>query len=281
MLFTITPEEKQILDGIQLPICPKILINIVTESKKDDPNMYLISQWISEDIGIASAVLKIINSPIYARSVNIDSISQAVMLLGFHRVLALVKTVALKASIPCKNDLSSFWQLSTEIAQSALNICHFLEKSKYGDTAYMLGLFHMAGIPVLLDKFDQYTPMFKDHKTTGLLALSQQEHALFGTTHTTLSSIIAQQWGIKSAQYSTIYYTYDCEGIFDSSELNEESLTLLSVIKIARKCIFMRHNIEHEAEWNHVKDSIETFLKMDESDIDELIDQAEQYFDNN
>ena len=281
MPFTLTPEEKKILDGIQLPICPKILVNIVTESKKDEPNMYLISQWISEDIGIASAVLKIINSPVYARSANIDSIAQAVMLLGFSRVLSLVKTVALKTSIPAKNDLSSFWKLSTEIAQTALNICHFLEKPEYGDTAYMLGLFHMAGIAVLLDKFDNYSAIYQNHKTTGLLEVSIQEQKLFGTTHTTLSSFIARQWGINSAQYTAVYYIYDCEGIFDSSELNEESLTLLSVLKIARKCIFMRHNIEHEAEWNNVKDSIEKFLQIDESDIDELIDQAEQHFDNN
>ncbi|MCJ8311854.1 MAG: HDOD domain-containing protein [Saccharospirillaceae bacterium] len=279
MPFTTTAEEKVILEGIQLPICPKTLINILTEAKKTDPNMYLISQWISKDIGIASAVLQIINSPVYARSVSIDSITQAVMLLGFNRVLTLVKVVALKTALPAKIDLTSFWQLSTEIAQAALNICHFLEKPKYGETAYMLGLFHMAGIPVLLDRFTDYAQIYQNHKKSGLLDLSLREQTLFGTTHTTLSSLIAQQWGISDPQCTTIYYTYHCEGIFDNSELNEESLVLLSVIKIARKCIFMRHNIEHATEWSLVKDCIETFLHMDESDINELIDQAEQQFE--
>jgi len=102
MPITITPNEKALLKDIKLPVCPQILINIAKEAKKDDPNMYLISQWISEDIGIASAVLTVVNSPAFSRGSPVESIQNAVMLLGFNRVFPIVKSVALQASISTK-----------------------------------------------------------------------------------------------------------------------------------------------------------------------------------
>ena len=140
----------------------------------------------------------------------------------------------------------------------------------------MLGLFHMAGIPILLEHHDDYFEIFNQHPTSGWVSIMENEREKYGTTHTTLSAFIANKWGLSAAQYESIYYIFDCDGIFDSTELNQESLYLLSALKIARQCVFRKNNIENHTEWAGVIESLETFLKMDESDIEEIIDQAEQ-----
>ncbi|BCE00996.1 HDOD domain-containing protein [Marinicellulosiphila megalodicopiae] len=279
MPITITTSEQILLSKMHLPVRPKILVNIITEAKKNEPNMYLISQWISEDVGVASAVLKIVNSPLFARQTNIISIQQAVMLLGFNRVFSIVKTVALKGTFTNTHKLSTFWQLSAQIAHTAINIAHFLDKPEYGDSAYVLGLFHMSGVPTLYENFEGYQNTFEIHQCQGWDAVAKQERSLYQTSHTTLSAFIAQQWDLTPSQVEAIFYVFDCDGIFESDELSQEALTIFTILKIARRCVFQHCNIENESEWSAIKEGIESFLQIDETDLEELIFQTEHQFD--
>ena len=54
----------EVLKGYNIPPQPKIMIEVMNESAKPEPSLVLIADTISGDVGLASAVLKTINSPL-------------------------------------------------------------------------------------------------------------------------------------------------------------------------------------------------------------------------
>ena len=69
-------------------------------------------------MGIAAAVLQVVNSAAYRRAKEIDSIQQAVMTLGFRRVFPIVKAVALKSALKSDYDLNEFWRYNEWVASA-------------------------------------------------------------------------------------------------------------------------------------------------------------------
>ena len=82
--MTDLPEKtaEEILGSIKIPPQPEILIKVERELEKDEPSLAFFSDTISSDVGLSSAVLRIINSPFYGLRSEINSVHHAISLLG-------------------------------------------------------------------------------------------------------------------------------------------------------------------------------------------------------
>jgi HD-like signal output (HDOD) protein len=189
MSINFTVAEKATLSKVTIPPRPQALLDISTEAKKPEPNVSVIAKTISSDISISSAVLQVVNSAAFSRGREITSIQQAVMTLGFKRVLPLVKSVALKSSMAQSAQLDSFWQQASLIATACSKVAKALNKAKLVDHVYMLGLFHNAGIPIMLLEFPNYGELLKQANDLGWQKLTELECEKFGTSHTTISTM--------------------------------------------------------------------------------------------
>jgi len=273
MSISITPEEKIILQKVKIPPRPEILLKITAEANKQEPNVDKIAGAIAEDVSISGAVLQIVNSAAFRRAAEIKSIQQAVMMLGLKRIFPIVKTVALKSAMPDIPILHDFWEAASQTAQLASIIAKNLNKSQLADHAYMLGLFQMAGIPVMLQAFDDYQALMLQADKCGWHVVSVQESKVYNTSHATIGAALAHQWKLPKVLVEVIYYMYDLEGIFDSGELEPLALDLLAVIKLARHANRVKEQIA-DPEWDVVQDEVSTFLEMDDVELAELVEQA-------
>ena len=136
MAISVTSQEKEILSNVSIPPRPQALLKIAQEAKKTEPNVKFIAETISEDAAIAAAVLQVVNSAAFARINKINSIQQAVMILGIKRIFPLVKAVALKSALPANNNLREFWQSSSLVASACMLFCQALNKPELTDNAY-------------------------------------------------------------------------------------------------------------------------------------------------
>ena len=275
MALSFTTAEERLLNHIQLPVQPKLLLKIAEEAKKLDPNMNDISSWISEDVSMAAAVLRVVNSPLFARGAKVNSIAQAVMLLGFNRVFPIVKSVALQGAIHTKIDLTDFWQLCNEMAYTCVCTCVELDRSELIDSAYMLGLFHMAGMPVLLKNYPEYQKIISRLDKLSGRDLLKFENEIVKSSHTSVGAYIAKSWGLDSELYEDIYYMLDCEGIFESNELSKNSLDHICILKIARYIVLKKHGLAYKSEWFAIKEGIEHYMNIDATDLGITIHQIE------
>lgn len=107
-------------------------------------------------------MLRAANSPAFGLRQKVNSISQAVMLLGLNNAISLITGLSLKMVMSGKGKikLDRFWDTATDTAL----ICSILArhfKIMAADKAHMLGLFHDCGIPLLMQKFSNYAEILR------------------------------------------------------------------------------------------------------------------------
>ena len=66
MARELTEEQiHTILQGIKIPPQPQILVDLQMEQVMPDPDISRIAKLISQDVGLAGTILKVVNSPFY------------------------------------------------------------------------------------------------------------------------------------------------------------------------------------------------------------------------
>ncbi|QPB83305.1 HDOD domain-containing protein [Pseudoalteromonas rubra] len=272
MAISLTQQEKLILKTVNIPPRPQALLQFSEEAKLPEPNITKISEILQSDVAISAAILQVVNSAAFRRSREIDSIEQAVMILGLKRLIPLVKAVALKSSVDLPAALSDFWETQSDIGQHASLICNRLNRPALANHAYMLGLFHGVGIPILCQHFDDYQNVLDKAQTDGWTEASQFEFAQYHTSHGTIGALLAQQWRLPKIVINVIYYQHDVDGILTSGELDNIGNDLLSILKIARHKSYLATTpvSEQNPEWQVIKDDVMDYLDISDEELDEL-----------
>jgi HD-like signal output (HDOD) protein len=269
MTIEITVAEKAILRDVTIPPRPEALLKISSEGKKEQPDMSIISQAISEDVGISSSVLQIVNSAAFRRVNKIQSIKQAVMTLGIKRLLPLIKSVALKSSMGESERLASFWDHASKIATVASFAAELLQKPALKDHAYMLGLFHNAGVPIMMLKYADYNEVLTLANTNGWNNVADLERQKYQTTHTVVGALLGQKWNLPAVMNDVIYYQFDVEDLYESGELSKTGLDLLSLLKLSRYVVdYAKTGHTENTEWAQVEDAILNHFNLSEEDIE-------------
>lgn len=275
MAIHITAVEKKILQSVTIPPRPEALLTVAAEAKKPEPAIPVIAKAINSDIGISSAILQVVNSAAFRRSREVNSIDQAVMILGLKRIIPLVKAVALKASMAQSERLSAFWARASSVATASVEVAKLLNKPALADHAYMLGLFHDAGIAIMFQHFDSYGDFMENAEREGWDNYLEEEKQLFETSHSTIGAILAQQWKLPKLMIEVIYYLYDVDGLYTSGELNEVGLDLMSILKIARSVTHYTEFHEYNSqEWMNVRDALQDYLDLSDEALDDIRDKA-------
>ena len=70
------------LKNISVPPCPEIVVELLGESQREDIDFIRISRLITGDVALAAAVMKSANSPFFALRRKVQSVQQAVAVLG-------------------------------------------------------------------------------------------------------------------------------------------------------------------------------------------------------
>jgi HD-like signal output (HDOD) protein len=93
---TLDRNADQIVGEIGIPPCPAILTKLLRETRAEEPDFRRVGQFIGGDVALASAVLKIANSPFYGARTKAASVQQALVLLGLGTVTQLVTGLLLR-----------------------------------------------------------------------------------------------------------------------------------------------------------------------------------------
>ncbi|ESP93780.1 MULTISPECIES: HDOD domain-containing protein [Pseudoalteromonas] len=278
MAISLTQQEKQILRSISIPPRPEALVEFSEETKSAEPNISKITQILQSDIAISAAILQVVNSAAFRRSKEIESLEQAIMILGLKRLIPLVKAVAVKATVDTPAALDNFWSEQSDIAQLCSTLCQSLNKPALANHAYMLGLFHTVGIPLLCVHFEDYNEVLEVAKSDGWTKATEFEFNKYNTSHATIGALLAQQWKLPKPMINVIYYQHDANGIYRSGELEGIALELLSILKLARHGNFIFKNtasIEQDPEWHAISDEVLDFINLSEDELDELYSSLE------
>jgi HD-like signal output (HDOD) protein len=241
---------EKILGSISLPSCPAILMSIMAESRKDEPDFNKIADLVSSDAGVSASVLKLVNSPAFRRSTNIGSIRQAMAILGLKKVMLAVNAMFLRNSVTAthpaaKAFLETFWEKSCHTAASAMKLAKLFPGVSEED-AYTLGLFHDSGIPVLMQRFPELAldeaPYEADWET-----VHRKEETRFGTNHAIVGHLLARNWGLPVHICQTILHHHDI-GVFTDEDhpATAEVRNFIAVLLLAEHLVGIFMNMDRK-----------------------------------
>ncbi len=274
MALAIDTSDRSILERFSLPPRPRVLMAINDELKKKNPSFPAIAQLIAEDVGIASAALKIVNSPAFRRHKPVGSIDQALNLLGLQRILAIANAVSVRQSIKSNINLEDFWEFGSAVASVGILVAQQCQMASLADDAYTIGLFHDACGPVLMTQSPSYHQFFLAGNAEGWVTQIVEEKMKYDTTHTALGAFMAQDWCLPERTVWAIYHLHLAHKVLTDGE-RDSAQDLLAITKIAREIARIERSQQPDnPEWLHAKPAVLDYLGLDDDDYEELRDEV-------
>lgn len=270
------PEENlpEFLSGSFIPSPPEIMNRILEAT----PDLSLIALLICSDMGLSASVLKTINSPFYGLRNKIVSIQQAVALLGLDRVINIVNAQLLLTELKSgeyAENLDDFWNLSGCIAETCVVVGNTLEFN-LTDEIYVLGLFHNAGVPLMLKRFPDYMKTLKTAYQQAEKRITDIENEKYQTNHAVVGYLIAKSWQLP-IQIREVIRDHHNHDRLTSGLLREESDAnmMMVILKIAEHLSGGYRELgkqQHDHEWAIIKPSLLEYLGFSEPDFEGLED---------
>ncbi|WP_370980820.1 HDOD domain-containing protein [Agaribacterium sp. ZY112] len=268
------------LQGISIPPQPQILVDLQMEQLDPNCNINNIAKLISQDVGLSGAILKIVNSPFYNLSNTITSILQAVNLLGVNSVINLVNAHSIKGALSDDDiiSLGRFWDNAMEIAQTSTVIAKQIGFSHI-DEAYTLGLFHNAGVPLLMSRVDNYSEVIQQSYACGYRRITETENELIKTNHAVVGYYIGKSWNLPRYLCEAIHEHHNVLKILQDDEADNIKKTLISILKIAEHCcgsarVLGQQNLDHE--WNRIEEAVLLYCGLSEYEFGSLQQQIQE-----
>lgn len=206
-------QAQKIVKKVELPAQPTVVLEINKEMAAESPNFKKIAELVSQDASLTAKVINVINSPFFGVARKVDSIPQALTLMGVQNFFKIILTTALREAISGGGSSEIFWHHSIKTAIAAEHIA----KSMGGtllidgitpDMAYLAGLFHDCATPILAKRsadYLKYVQYFISHKNN----ISQAEEKLISSDHCVIGHLMAKSWSVSDGVCKAILYHHE------------------------------------------------------------------------
>ncbi len=229
--------------GVKIPPQPRVLLELQKLLASADYDMRAVAKVISQDPGIVSLLFKATRSPAFARARSAKTIDQIVMVVGIKQVFSLVQAVSLTTTIcdSTRRAFDIFWTRAHEIAQMGaiiaddrVSVCNV-----FPEQAYLAGIFHECGVPVLMMRFPKYCEKLKLENATCWPNLSAED-SKFDVDHCSVGYLVARHWGLPD---------FVCDAIRFHHDLPEEktigaSVSLVAIVQAASHFYHQLHHVD-------------------------------------
>jgi len=222
-----------LIEQANIPSPPKLLLDLKSELSLESPDDKKIINLIQSDIGLVSAIIKAINSPLFGLASEIQSVEYAIKLLGINKLKQHIVQPAYKLAL--SNTIKDFSYISEQshyIGQIAEIIGKELISENQG-MYYLAGLFHNVGT-IVIALVNNDPDIFNWYETHGNhpITIRDNERDTFKVTHSSIGVLLARKWGLPHKVCNAIYLHHHVETLYNT-EIDQESMTMTSVLKLA------------------------------------------------
>lgn len=267
--------KELVAKGIKLPPQPKVLLELQAKLTSDDFSMKDLARIISHDPGVTAMLFKTARSPVFGCSKHLNTLEQVLMVIGVKQTCNLVQAIALSTSISdtTRKSFDIFWTRSQEVAQLAaliaadrVSVCNI-----FPDQAYMAGIFHECGVPVLMQRFPDYCTKLHLDNTTCWPNLAEED-ALFNVDHCSIGYLVAHHWKLPD---------FICQAILYHHEMPHEELgavrTLVATLQLAIHFYHRVTRTDHQLWWK-IREEVLAELGLQADDEQAYFEEITEQF---
>mgnify|MGYP006421209723 CR=1 FL=1 len=141
-------------DRVTLPTLPEVALKVRDIAESPDSAIQDLVQTISNDAAMSARVIKVVNSPLFRGSREINSLTMAVSRLGMDYTSNLAMGLAMEQMFQATSDmidqrLRSVWQHSTEIAGVAQVLAQHYTNLRAGQATLGALISQIGTLPIL------------------------------------------------------------------------------------------------------------------------------------
>jgi putative nucleotidyltransferase with HDIG domain len=194
---------------------PQVALKILRLVDEDDYGLDSIAEEVRKDQVICAKTLQLANSALFSRGRRIETLDDALILLGQDLLVQLVVSVSVKGFFHirgqgyslCKGGL---FHHALGAAQVAAILAAKAEKTSVA-LAYTAGLLHDIG-KVVLDQFiTTVYPFFYRNLQDPTKSVMQTEAEIFGIHHAQIGFLLAQRWEFPDSLIQAIRHHHEPE----------------------------------------------------------------------
>ena len=274
-------ETGRILDAFKIPSAPAVFMELHELMQKDEPDIDDVADTIAKDVGLAALVIKTVNSPFFGLRANVTSIRQATTLLGLLNIGNIVAGLALRRAMEEAGGPAPehYWESPANVGMVAARLTRRFVGAP-PDQAYMLGLFHNVGVPLMMQRFGDYAATTLEAESAGLDPTGVED-AKYQTNHAVVGYFVSRTWGLPEHIGELIRQHHDVEEVLSANggQLSREGV-LLAVLKMAEhidQCFWGRPD---DAEWQRCGSAVLGYLGISDNDfqdtVEDMIDMLAQ-----
>lgn len=238
-----SPQLRQVLAGMgPLPSPPQSYMALVQEFDRSTASVASVSDIIGRDVAMSAAVLKMVNSPFFGFSSEVNSPLQAVRLLGFDLIRSLVLRVGIFRHFEGNRflekrleEISSESLIHVKAARLISQSLHLDERSR--DQASCAALLSEIGLLVMLD----YSPERFDgasHAGSKSGDVVAAERRYFNASHCEIGAYLLGLWGFSDPVVEAVAFHHEPQKSLD----NEPSATTVLHI-VQNVCRAVRNRV--------------------------------------
>ncbi|MCP3926927.1 MAG: HDOD domain-containing protein [Desulfobacterales bacterium] len=217
-----TPGQKEILKAVdKLQPIPQVALKILRLLNDEVYDIKKIASEVRQDQVISAKILKLCNSSYFSIRRKIESIDDAIIVLGLNQLVKVVITNSVKQYFSqsssgyslCKGGLFHHAIGSAAIAE----MIAIKTKTVPSGIGYTAGLIHDIGIVVLDQYAKDVKPFFyrELQKDKNILTMEKE---LFGITHVQVGEKLAEKWNFSKLLTDSIRYHHYPENAFKDSK---------------------------------------------------------------
>jgi HD-like signal output (HDOD) protein len=266
-----------LIKSIRIPPRPSLLADLQRELAAEDPSLDAIGKIVASDVGMSGALLKLANSAIYGGRRKAKSVEQAILFLGINQVAAMMTGLLARQAIPANSAaLASFWDISTRRAHAMVFLSRRLRLGE-PDVAHTFGLFCDTGVPLLMDRFQDYGATYAAASLEAGRPFTALEDARHQTSHAAIGCLLARNWGLSDHVGWAILHHHDFAILDDAATASGvRSLVALSLLAENAICRYQGH--AESLEWNKGGAAACAYLGLSDEETAELLDELLEAF---
>jgi putative nucleotidyltransferase with HDIG domain len=198
-------------DVTSLPQFPENILlvqKLIGDPKSDMAN---IARQISMDPALTADLLKIVNSAQYMLAKKVDSIAEAVKLVGIRGIKNLLYSYGTQKILGDESqDKKQLWEHSYKTAFYAFNLIkNFKKDTSLLDDVYVGGILHDMGKIVFSNVHPELLSKIKAFCTEKNMPPSTFEDLAAGMNHAEIGALIASKWNFPENLVMTIRFHHD------------------------------------------------------------------------
>lgn len=202
-----------------LPTLPAVMQKLSAAIRNPNADAALIAGIIRDDPSMMTRIIKVVNSSAYGLPTPVESLQQAISILGMTALNNIALSTAVFSSCPSSKsagfDRNAFWKhcICTGIAANILSTrtSGTIRKRFQKDTLHLCGLLHDIG-KILLDEYfhDEFMEVIT-RAAERQIPVWQAELEVCGTNHAEIGAWLGKRWNISADIIQAIRWHHDPE----------------------------------------------------------------------